>query len=325
MKNSNNFVNILFKSLQIYLANIHKFFLYMAFPILGQLMGLVLIFIPAMYLKDTLPALCEKYAFFAEATHALALVLLAILPGLVLLTSAFWKYLVAYAALNSMTHSALATGKIYDFPAHNGVVYKNIWTYIWLWLVISILGLLAFNPFFIVPAGIFFIFFILVFQVFSFEDEKGVWNCFSRSFNLVKNAYFTTLALAIILLIIAWGISELATFGLSKIVDTGSFLSKFAWDCVVTDYINGLNSKLPLMLQITPTFISQTLFASLVGFIVYGFTLPLRSICWTLWYKKLGGKSAATKNGAKKKGSKGKKQLDPEILRRANLDDDEEV
>lgn len=317
MKNSNNFVNILFKSLQIYILNIHKFLMYMAFPVLGQLLGIVLIFIPAMYLKDVLPDLAAKYEVFAEPSKQVALLLLTILPGLVLFISAFWKYLVSYAALNSMTHSAMTSGKIYDFPAHNGVVNRNLWSYILLWLMISILSLAAFNPFLIVPGGIFFIFFILVFQVFTFETEEGVVNCFTKSFRLVKGAYFQTLALAVLMLVIAWGLGELTSFGLGKIIDVKNFLPNVSWALVATDYVNMLNSNLPLQLQITPEIVSKMLFGSLISFLIFGFTLPLRSICWTLWYKKLGGVKKAPK--------KGKKQLDPEILRRAKLKDDEEV
>ncbi len=323
MKN-NNFINVLWKSLQIYIMNLHKFFLYMAFPVFGQLLGIVLIFIPAMYMSKVLPDLANKYAFFADPSKALAIVLLTILPGLALFVSAFWKYLVAYSALNSMTHSALTTGKIYDFPAHNGVVYKNIWAYILLWLLISILGIIAFNPFLIIPGAIFFIFFILVFQVFTFESEAGVLNCFSKSFQLIKGSFLTTLSFAVIMFIIAWGLSELASFGFAKVVEVKSFLSNITTVFVATDYVHTLNSRLPFMLQITPEFISRALFSTLVSFVIFGLTLPLRSIGWTLWYKKLAGKKAS-KTSAKKKSAKGKKQLDPEILRRANLKDDEEV
>lgn len=323
MKNSNNFVNILFKSLQIYIMNIHKFLMYMAFPVLGQLLGIVLIFIPAMYLRDVLPDLAAKYEVFAEPSKQLALVLLTILPGLVLLVSSFWKYLVAYAALNSMTHSAMTSGKIYDFPAHNGVVNRNIWSYILLWLIISILSIAAFNPFLIVPGGIFFIFFILVFQVFTFESDAGVVNCFTKSFRLVKGVYFKTLSMAVIMLVIAWGLGELTSFGLGKIADIKNFMPNVAWALVATDYVNMLNANLPLQFQITPELVSKMLFGSLISFIIFGFTLPLRSICWTLWYKKLAGKKNTA--AAKKKSGKGKKQLDPEILRRAKLKDDEEV
>lgn len=322
MKN-NNFVNILFKSLQIYLTNIHKFIAYMSFPVLGQVLGLVLIFAPALYLKDVLPQLAGKYEFFEEPSNQLALVLLVILPGLVLMISAFWKYLVAYVALNSMTHSALTSGKVYDFSAHNGVVKRYIWSFVLLWLLISVLGLVAFNPFFIVFGVIFFIYFILVFQVFTFEADSGVVNCFTKSFNLIKDNFWKTLVLAVFMGLIVWALTELCIFGFEKVFDSKSFLANFAWLIVATDYVNALNDKLPLMLQITPEFISRALFGSLVSFIVFGFTLPLRSICWTLWYKKLAGKKNSA--GVKKTSRKGKKQLDPEILRRANLKDDEEV
>ncbi len=320
---SNNFVNILFKSLQIYVMNIHKFLMYMAFPVLGQLLGIVLIFIPATYMSKVLPELAAKYTFFAEPSKALALVLLTILPGLVMLISAFWKYLVAYAALNSMTHSALTSGKIYDFPAHNGVVNRNIWSYILLWLLISLLTIVAFNPFLIIPGGILFVFFILVFQVFTFEADAGVINCFGKSFQLIKGVFFKTLALGVILLVIAWGLGELATWGLGKVVDMKNFLPNIAGMFVGTDYVNMLNANLPQAVQITPEMVSRILFGGMVSFVIFGFTLPLRSIAWTLWYKKLVGKAAKTTGN--KKSAKGKKQLDPEILRRANLKDDEEV
>lgn len=322
MKN-NNFVNILFKSLQMYLMNIHKFFLYMSFPVLGQILGLVLIFAPTMYLTGVLPTLASKYVFFSEPSKQLALVLLVTLPGLAIFVSAFWKYLVAYVALNSMTQSALTSGKIYDFPAHNGVVNRNLWSYILLWLIISILSFIFFNPLLILIGGIFFIFFILVFQVFTFESDAGVINCFSKSFKLIKSSYWATLGIAIVMFLVAWIISELSHFGLVKVFDETKFLPQMAQIFVQTDYVSMVNAKLPSMFHITSEFISRVMFSSLISFIIFGFTLPLRSICWTLWYKKLASK--VEKSGTKSKKSKGKKQLDPEILRRANLKDDEEV
>lgn len=319
MKNN----NILLKSLQMYLLNIHKFFLYMSFPVLGQILGLVLIFAPTMYLANVLPILANKYVFFSEPSKQLALVLLVTLPGLVVFVSAFWKYLVAYVALNSMTQSALTSGKIYDFPAHNGVVNRNLWSYILLWLFISILSFICFNPFLFIVGGIFFIFFILVFQVFTFESDAGVINCFSKSFKLIKSSYWSTLGMAIVLFLIAWIISELSHFGLAKVFDVTKFLPQIAQIFVQTDYVSMVNANLPAMIQITPEFISRAMFSSLISFIIFGFTLPLRSIFWTLWYKKLVSKMDKTVSKGKK--SKSKKQLDPEILRRANLKDDEEV
>lgn len=328
MKNNNNFVTIFFKSLQMYVMNIHKFLLYMAFPILGQLAGIVLIFIPALYLKDNLPELSMKYAFFADPIKQLGLVFIAILPGLVLFASAFWKYLVAYVALNSMTHSAMTSGKVYDFSAHNAVVYRNLWSYIVLWFIISILMIIACNPFLMIIGGIFFIYFILVFQIFTFEGENGVLHCFKTSLQLIKGNFIQTALLAIILLFVAWGIAQGCEIAINKIYSSDSFLANISWLLVSTPFINTLNQNLQQVsqIQITPNIISQALFSSTLSFIIFGFTLPLRSICWTFWYKNLGGKTSKCEVKKSGKGKKKiKRELDPEILRRANLNDDEEV
>ena len=74
----------------------------------------------------------------------------------------------------------------------------------------------------------------------------------------------------------------------------------------------------------------------IVFFIVVGFTLPLRSICWTLWYTNLAGEVDSIQPKPKKKSKKGsvkkvsgktfkieKRGIDPEIIRRARLEDDE--
>ena len=38
---------------------------------------------------------------------------------------------------------------------------------------------------------------------------------------------------------------------------------------------------------ITNEMISKTIFVSVLGMIISGLTLPIRSICWSLWYKNL--------------------------------------
>ena len=313
----------------MYIMNIHKFIMYMSFPILGQLIGLVLIYVPALYMKDILPQLAQKYEFFDAPSKLIALLLLAILPGLALFVSAFWKYLITYSSIPSMTQSAITSGKIYDFPAHEAIVYRNLWTYILLWLMISILMLLAFNPLLIVIGGIFFIYFILVFQIFTFESEKGTFGCFKESMSLVKGSFMHTFLLAILLFALALGLTYGAEVALTKVFNPTNFIPNFSWQLVSTAIINNFNSQLPLEYQLTPELISKILFSSMISFIIFGYTLPLRNICWTLWYKNLGGKTSKCEPNNKKKNNKRKRkvkhELDPEILRRAYLDDDEEV
>jgi hypothetical protein len=88
---------------------------------------------------------------------------------------------------------------------------------------------------------------------------------------------------------------------------------------------------------VTPAVVGSTLVKELVFFITIGFTLPLRSVCWTLWYnnfaepvekpKKIRRKPKATKSSNGKKLPENfkieKRGIDPEIIRRARLEDDE--
>ena len=154
MSGKNSVFAILGKSFKIYLRFFHKFFLYMTFPVIGQMVGFVLILSPTIYMQKNLPLLAEKYSFFSDSSRQMALILLVIVPGLILMLSAFWKYLVAYSALNSMTQSAIVSGKIYDFPAHNSFVNRNILKFFLIWFVISILTLLSIHPLLAIICGI---------------------------------------------------------------------------------------------------------------------------------------------------------------------------
>ncbi|MBO7673242.1 hypothetical protein J6S88_07545 [bacterium] len=326
MSGKNSVWGIIGKGFQIYLRYIHKFLMYMTFPVIGQLLGLVLIFVPVYYLQGAIPVLSGKYEFFSDPSRILALVLIAILPGLMLMLSAFWKYLVAYSALNSMTQSALVSGKIYDFPAHNSIVTKNIWNFFIIWLVLSMLFILSISPLFLILCGILLIFFTPVFQIFTFEQDKNGFDCIKRSFELVKRDFGKVLGILTILGIISFALTEIVTIFSSKAVDTNRFLAGYSNLILNLDYLKNLNNEFAnyaeygIHFQISTEMISGLIFSAAVSFIVWGYTLPLRSVCWTLWYKK------NANSGSEKKAKKSsKKQLDPEIIRRANLDNDEEV
>ena len=102
---------IFFEGLKIFCFNFHKFFLYMAFPVLGQILGLVLIFGLTYWYTESLPDLIQKYPTFNNFSTILIVMLLITVPGLLIWAKAFWDYLVAYGALNSMTEGALNTAE----------------------------------------------------------------------------------------------------------------------------------------------------------------------------------------------------------------------
>ena len=281
LKNSIWFV--LFEGLKIYFSNIDKFLLYMLFPVFGQILGIAFAMGLSISLMQTV---VEK----TDSTlMALVYVILLAVPGLLIFTKAFWNYMVAYIALNSMTEGAVMTGKVYDFQSHNEVATRRTFQYIIFLLVICALSSVGSTIFFIVPGFIVWIYLILVFQIFTFEPELNLSEIFKRSFILIKGNWFrTVILLAILVFFSIFIISQ----GVIVVFD---YLNLTNWACSILDEYTSLlpietvNEVLVFchLPEITARMISHTIFTSAITFVIAGLTLPIRSICWTLWYMTL--------------------------------------
>ncbi len=318
---------VFFEGIKIYALNIHKFLLYMAFPVLGQLIGLVMIFGLTYWFTRNYQNLAVKYAPLNDFSTLLTVVVITIIPGLLIFMKAFWDYLVAYGAVNSMTEGYLNTGKVYDFRAHNEVVTNRTFSYIILWLLFGIFAFLSVIPVFWIIGAVFFIYFILIFQVFTFEQGISPVGYFKRSMSLVKGKFARTFLLMILLGIFTY---YFLPAGLSVIFDYLNLTDILAKGFEAWAYTLPLE---PLeQFNITPALIGNELVKELIFLIVVGFTLPVRSICWTLWYKNLYFDDSTEIIEKKRKSSKKvsaktfkieKRGIDPEIIRRARLEDDE--
>ena len=318
---------VFFEGIKIYALNIHKFLLYMAFPVLGQLIGLVMIFGLTYWFTRNYQNLAVKYAPLNDFSTLLTVVVITIIPGLLIFMKAFWDYLVAYGAVNSMTEGYLNTGKVYDFRAHNEVVTNRTFSYIVLWLLFGIFAFLSVIPVFWIIGAVFFIYFILIFQVFTFEQGVSPVGYFKRSMSLVKGKFARTFLLMILLGIFTY---YFLPAGLSVIFDYLNLTDILAKGFEAWAYTLPLE---PLeQFNITPALIGNELVKELIFLIVVGFTLPVRSICWTLWYKNLYFDDSTEIIEKKRKSSKKvsaktfkieKRGIDPEIIRRARLEDDE--
>lgn len=322
VKVENKLFSVLIEAVRIYALNFLQFTKYMLFPVFGQVLGMGLILALASVYSAKLPELMAKYEAFNEFSTIFACVILITVPGMVIFLKAFWDFLVAYGALNSMAESALNTGKVYDFPAHNAVVTNRTFKFVGLWFVISLmLSLTAIPLLFWVPAGILFIYFILVFQVFTFEQDVSVSECFKRSFQLIKGNFARTFVLmAIIALFTHYLFVEgfSVFFDLTKISQLlgGIFEPWVMKNIPLDDFNNFMININPKFDILTPAKISGMFIYQIAFFIVTGITLPLRSICWTLWYKALGGGAVSLSN-AKKSKTSGTKKLDKNIIKRA--------
>lgn len=282
MKNSIWFV--LLEGLKIYFSNIDKFILYMLFPVLGQVLGIALCFGLTLGLSDKIAAKADSIS------SAMLFILLLAIPGLLIFAKAFWDYVVAYVALNSMTEGAVTSGKVYDFKSHNEVATRRSFKYIGFLLILSVLMSLGTSIFFIIPGFVLWIYLILIFQIFTFEPDLSIWECYKKSFVLVKGDWGRTFSL---MLILAFFSIFIITQGITVVFD---YLNLTKSVCSIFDFIGKLlplhtinhaffYARLPY--NITVEMVSNWIFVTILSCIVAGLTLPIRSICWSLWYKNL--------------------------------------
>lgn len=316
--------SIFFEALKIFCLNIHKFLLYMAFPVLGQIAGIFLVFGLTYWFQNNINVILEKYPVMHNLSSLTTTVILLALPGLLIFVKAFWDYLVAYGALNSMTEGALTTGRVYDFPAHNAVVKSRTFSYIMLWILFGIFTAFATFPLFWVLGGIFFVYFILIFQVFTFDENVSAINCFKESMILIKGKFARTAILLGLLGLILYLVYHGLTV-LFEVIRLNEFMLKILSEWAMAlplDQINSVYQKFNIL--ITPEIVANIILANLTAFIALGFTLPLRSIAWTLWYKNLAVFTEEQSTKTPKKTRKtSQKKLDKNILKRAMQDDEE--
>ena len=282
-KLNNSIFFILWEGIKIYFSNIDKFLLYMLFPVFGQVIGIALSFGLSLGFADKVVQKADSPAV------ALLMILLLAIPGLLIFAKAFWDYMVAYVALNSMTEGAVTTGKVYDLASHNEVATQRGWKYVGFLIVLSVLMSLGSSIFFIIPGFVLWIYFILVFQIFTFEPDLSITDIFKRSFLLIKGNWARTFILMAVLgffsmYILTEGIT--VVFDYLNLTESASSIFNFISNLIPLDLVNKIlvHANQPI---ITNEMISKTIFVSVLGMIISGLTLPIRSICWSLWYKNL--------------------------------------
>lgn len=324
---------IFFEGIKIFALNIHKFMLYMAFPVLGQILGIFLIFGLTFWFTQNMQDIAAKYDALNNMSSMITLIVVSVIPGVLILIKAFWDYLVAFVALNSMTEGYLNTGRVYDFKAHNSVATQKSFSFITIWFLISIMTILGILPVFWIFAGLFFVYFILVFQVFTFENGLSPVGYFKRSMFLIRGKFGRTFLLMAILTIFTYVI---LVSGLGVLFDA------FNWTNPLAKMFEAWAYTLPIdpleQYGVTPSVIGTELVKQLIFFLAIGFSLPIRSICWTLWYNELASEDEPVVKKPKKRVKKAttsqqkpvaktfkieKRGIDPEIIRRARLEDDE--
>ncbi|MBR1461419.1 hypothetical protein IJ596_07315 [bacterium] len=309
-KIKNSMFAALFEGVKIYFSNMDKFVIYMLFPVFGQLVGIISALALPLGLADRI---AEKSSSLSSAM--LMIILLAV-PGLLIFMKAFWDYMIAYVSLCSMTEGALTTGHVYDFQSHKEVATRRIGKYILLLLCVGLLScvglLFSIIPILgLIPPLIVWVYLILIFQVFTFEQDLSVKGYFKRSFELVKGNFAKTFIIMLILgffsiFIITEGSTVI--FDYLHLTDKVAGLFDFVGNKMPLDVINKALAYAGTQQVITVAYISKLIFTSCLGVVVAGLTLPIRSICWTLWYMALSESKAVKAEQKPKKSKKSKEE-----------------
>ena len=326
------------EAIGLYFSNITKFLKYMTFPVLGQIAGLILVFITTYFYSINMPNLIDKYPNLNNFSTLVGISIVIALPGLAIFCKAFWEYLVAYGAINSMVENMLRSGKVYDFDAHTELIKRRSLSFIGLWLLFSIFTLFGICPLFWVIYAVFVIYFVLVFQVFTFEPELSPIGCVKKSLVLVKGHFGTTFVLFCLVSALTYMlIPQIITTGLDGIGITTAFANAIM---PFVKLMPEIDLSIAGLGTITHSDIAIFTIQVTIAQILIQYTLPLRSILWSLWYKELNNGLPAQDLPTKKKRKSSKrpseklmentrkkyskKKLYDNILRRAMEKDDEE-
>ena len=339
-KKNKTVLGIFTEALGLYFSNFDKFVKYMTFPVLGQVGGLIIIFLLATFYSKCMPLVIQKHPALNDFKILVITLIVMILPGLVMLLKAFWEYLIAYGALNSMLENLLKSGKVYDFDAHTELIKRRTPAFIGLWILISIFALVSTIPFFWVVCAVFAVFFVLIFQVFTYEPELNPIECAKKSLFLVKGHFFQTFLLISLIGALTYILIPQIVNIIFEYLNITTTLAKYILSSVELLPISEWNTYLSYLYlrPLNAEKISLFIISSFIAQILIQYTLPLRSILWGLWYKSLNGKINSITKVANKKSSKKPseklmkeshkklvtKKLDKNILKRAMEKTEEE-
>ena len=287
-KSKKNIFNILVEAIGLYFSNIDKFIKYMSFPVLGQIAGLLIVFLITYFYSVNLPNLLEKYPNLNNFNTLVLMSVVITLPGLIIFCKAFWEYLVAYGAVNSMVENMQKSGRLYDFQAHTELVKRRAVVFIGLWFLFGVFSFVALVPFFWVICGILTMYFVLVFQAFTYNPELSPIGCVKKSLMLVKGHFASTFILFLLIGFITYFLIPNLFIKVFDILGASKFTSN-----VIMPFVT-LFPEIHLeqygLTAITHKDIALFTVEAVLAQILIQYTLPMRSILWSLWYKELGEK-----------------------------------
>ena len=293
-----NVMKIFFDGIKIYILNFNKFIKYMAFPVLGQIAGICIIFTAACFFTLKVETITRISPVFDNILFVFLLLLIIALPGFFIFCKAFWDYLIAMLALNSMASNVIEGGSLDDISIHVDMARRRSFSYVMLLLLLSIIYLIGSFPLFWVLLAIAAIYLCLTFQVFALEEDATPIDAVSMSISFVKYNFGKTLFLLVLLMVSTyWLLPGLISWGFEA-GNLAGFLSYPAEQFIKLLPLGDINNTLSgyhIPVKFESYEIAKSVVLSVVSFAVVGFTLPIRSICCTILYKQIYAQNYAGK------------------------------
>ena len=288
---------IFLQGLGLYFSNIDRFMLYMAFPVLGQLLGLIITVSLFYFFANYNTVLLASMPMLQNQMYANIVFALILLPAIALWTKAFWDYMIAYSAVNSMTDNMLKSERVYDFPAHTSMVTRRALSYLGLCLIFLSLILLTYIPIFMVFGWILLVYYAFIFQIFMFEPELSPSECFKKSASYVSNNFKRTFLMISLVGLFTYIIVPQIVLTFMTTLKTVDWLKNIVVQYITVPSLDSVNMVLSAMgaTQITPMQVSTFIVQTLIIIVVIQLLLPLRVICMCLWYKNFYNDAGAMK------------------------------
>lgn len=289
-------LNLFVEGTKLYFKNFPKFLKYMAFPVLGQVLAMFLIFTTVHLFTNNLEKLIYINPALNNISILMIILLILIIPSFIIFFAAFWKYIVAMGSLNSMANNIISGAKLENLSIHNDTVNRRMGTFLGLILILSLISLGFIIPFISLIILVLMIFLCLSFQIFALEENLKTIGIIKKSIKMVKNNFVKTSFLLFLLWFFTYYfIPEIFNLTLDKL-DLYKYLIipivEFCKDLPFAEVEQTVNTIFSAVnnnsiFQFDVVSISKRIVAVIFASIIIGFTLPLRSICCTLLYKNI--------------------------------------
>ncbi len=297
-------IKIFFRSIKLYFMNLTKFCGYMAFPVLGALIGLIYVF-AATYLFSV----HELENGVNNLFLTLLFFIFILIPGFLTFFKAFFDYLVALVALNSAALDLVATDTLVnEVQSYNSIVMYREKQFLLLLIMLSVVYSILSFPFLLVFLVIFAIYACLSFQAFAADDRFTALEAIQRSFRLVPGNVVRTIVLLALIGIFTYIFLPEVLFWITDVAGGAAYLA-MPVDFLLKNttlseiFILPMNNALAAMnidFEVTTNILAMNITKMIFASVIIGFTLPLRAIACTLWYKELDERNSAGTSTAKK-------------------------